>query len=191
MGCFGYICKKCGTPVNGNELCIMKHVRHSEVLGAVVGHYNEYGGVVEQEGQKNAFRGEDNDDMNSHYEICKSEFDMNDSRDDEDIRMYKEEPVSAHLYQIIRGTEILEKSIDQPPDESLKAIKSLNSDEFKQKCLDEFGELPPLPKPETWSGVVAWHKKCYDEATEEDRNDLKPSDSDPEQSWGEAREEFK
>lgn len=188
MGCFGYICKKCGTPINGRELCVMKHVRHSKVLGEVTGHYNEYGGVIEQEGQQDAFRGEVG--VNSHQEICQSEFDMNDSRDDEDVRVYKEESVTAHLYEMSRGIEIMEEGVKNPS-KALEMIKTINSKEFKQKCLDEFNKLPLLPKPETWSGIAAWHKKCYDEASEEERNDLVPSDSDPEQSRGEAREEFK
>lgn len=48
MGCIGYICKGCGTAIRGNcydggELCIMKHVRHGEVLGKLLGL-----GVVEE-----------------------------------------------------------------------------------------------------------------------------------------------
>lgn len=41
------------------------------------------------------------------------------------------------------------------------------------------------------SGIVAWHKKCYDEATEEQCNDLTPSEDDPDQSWGRIRKRFK
>lgn len=88
MGCFGYICKGCGTPIigkssdDGGESCIMYHVRHGEVLGSVEGHYNEYGGVVEQENlpEYEKFRGEeDAGHHNSHYEIHKSEFGLEDS----------------------------------------------------------------------------------------------------------------
>ena len=55
MGCFGYICKGCGTSIrgdyfNGGEKTIMIHVRHGEELGRVEGHYDEYGRVIEQEG---------------------------------------------------------------------------------------------------------------------------------------------
>ena len=42
----------------------------------------------------------------------------------------------------------------------------------------------------TVNGMAAWHKKCYDEATEKERNDTTPSEQDPDQSWGKPREEF-
>lgn len=191
MGCFGYICKGCGTPVNGNELCIMKHVRHSEVLGEVVGHYNEYGGVIEQEGRENAFRSEGDNDPNSHYEICQSEFSMNDSREDRELRMYKGKKVDIRLYQLDRDNEILDKWVNNSSDEANAEIRHIGSKEFEEECKEEFKKLQLAPQPETHSGIAAWHKKCYDEATEEERNNLAPSDLDPEQSWGEAREEFK
>lgn len=85
MGCFGFICKGCGTPIRGNcftggEKCVMIHVRHGEEVGRVEGHYDEYGRVIEQEGlsEEEKFRG-DNDSINGHNEICKSEFGLSDS----------------------------------------------------------------------------------------------------------------
>lgn len=46
MGCFGYICKGCGTSIRGNchsggEKCVMIHVRHGQEMGRVEGHYDE------------------------------------------------------------------------------------------------------------------------------------------------------
>ena len=80
MGCFGYICKGCGTPINGDcfnggEKTIMIHVRHGEELGRVEGHYDEYGRVIEEEGldENTRFRG-NKISTNSHKEICESEF---------------------------------------------------------------------------------------------------------------------
>ena len=86
MGCFGYICKGCGTSIRGNcftggEKCVMIHVRHGEEMGRVEGHYDEYGRVIEQENLENedlVFRGE-GEGINSHHEICKSEFEFEDS----------------------------------------------------------------------------------------------------------------
>ena len=54
MGCFGYICKECGTSIRGNcftggEKCVMIHVRHGKEMGRVEGHYDEYGRVIEQD----------------------------------------------------------------------------------------------------------------------------------------------
>ena len=96
MGCFGYICKGCGTPINGRchtggEKCVMIHVRHGKEVGRVEGHYDEYGRVVEQEGmdEELRFRGEGSG-INSHVEICNSEFSMEDSYETlVDKRMYK------------------------------------------------------------------------------------------------------
>ena len=85
MGCFGYICKGCKTPINGcctsgGEKCILIHVRHGEELGRVEGHYDEYGRVVEQQGlpEGERYRGH-HDGINGHSAICDSEFSMGDS----------------------------------------------------------------------------------------------------------------
>lgn len=80
MGSFGYICRGCGTPINGKALiggekCIMMHVRHGKVLGKTEGHYDEYGRVVEDA----VFRNNDKNNINSHEEICKSEYNLMDS----------------------------------------------------------------------------------------------------------------
>lgn len=126
MGCFGYICKGCNTPINGNcwhggENCVLIHVRNGKELGRVEGHYDEYGRVIEQKdmNEDEKFRGNSNG-INGHSEICNSQF--------------------------------------------------------------SFGED---------SGVAAWHHKCYEEASNEEQNDLTPSEGDPDQSWGEVRDEFK
>ncbi len=42
-----------------------------------------------------------------------------------------------------------------------------------------------------YSGIVAWHVKCYHDATEEEKNDLTPSLTDPNQSWGVIRKKYK
>ncbi len=105
MGCFGYICKECGTPINGNcftggEKCVMIHVRHGKEMGRVEGHYDEYGRVVEQEGmdEELRFRGEGSG-INSHTEICSSEFNMEDSYENlVDKRIYNGKVVDFRHY---------------------------------------------------------------------------------------------
>lgn len=86
MGCFGYICPVCDTQIVGDytgngEKCRLKHVRNGEVIGETVGHYGEYGNVVEDK----VFRGDNIVDgkhnPNSHDELCKSEFGMKNSYD--------------------------------------------------------------------------------------------------------------
>ena len=54
MGSFGYICPVCETSIRGNcstggELCVLIHKRHGREIGRTVGHYDEYGGVAENE----------------------------------------------------------------------------------------------------------------------------------------------
>lgn len=53
MGSYSYICKECGKPLkgdccNGGDNCVLIHIRHSVVEGFTKGHYNEYGGVIEE-----------------------------------------------------------------------------------------------------------------------------------------------
>ena len=86
MGCFGYICPVCDTSIrgdchNGGEHCILIHKRHGEEIGRAIGHYNEYGSVVENE----HYRGDEEKypngkvNKNTHTEICRSEMSMKDS----------------------------------------------------------------------------------------------------------------
>ena len=86
MGSFGYMCPVCETSIRGNcgtggELCVLIHKRKGKEIGRIVGHYNEYGGVMEDEdyrGHNATYRnGEIN--VNSHKEICKSEMNLEDS----------------------------------------------------------------------------------------------------------------
>ena len=112
MGCFGYICKGCETPINGNcfgggEKCVMIHVRHGKEIGRVEGHYDEYGRVIEQEGLPEAerYRGSD-DGPNSHFEICTSEFSLEDSYLGlMDKRVYNDKEISYLDYCILRRKE--------------------------------------------------------------------------------------
>ena len=86
MGSFGYMCPVCETSIRGNfgeggELCILIHKRHGEEIGRTEGHYNEYGGVVEDK----YFRSDEETDAsgkqnrNTHSYICQSEIEMPDS----------------------------------------------------------------------------------------------------------------
>lgn len=86
MGSFGYMCPCCKTSIRGEssfggELCVLIHKRQGKEIGRIIGHYNEFGGVVENEdyrGHNATYRnGEIN--LNSHKEICKSEMDLEDS----------------------------------------------------------------------------------------------------------------
>lgn len=80
MGCFSYICNKCGLNIRENERVVLKHVRHGEILGETIGTYDSYGRVYEDP----IYRSRKEDEkshlgINSHEEICKSEFSFEDS----------------------------------------------------------------------------------------------------------------
>ena len=68
MGCFGYICPVCGKNIRAGESCLLIHKRDGRELGRTTGHYDGYGGVEEAP----QFRSSEG--INSHDEVCKSEF---------------------------------------------------------------------------------------------------------------------
>ena len=86
MGSYSYICKECGKPLkgdccNGGDNCVLIHIRHSVVEGFTKGHYNEYGGVIEENAlpESERFDGPENTSINGHSEIHHSEFRLKDS----------------------------------------------------------------------------------------------------------------
>lgn len=136
MGCYGYICRECGTPIRGDcfsggEKCVMIHVRHGKEVGRVEGHYDEYGRVIEQNDlpEEEKFNG-DNDGINGHREICESEFDLEDSFEKViDLRLYKGKKVSFSQYCLKKFQEDLE---------SVKYnFEKLNYADFIKKCMQD------------------------------------------------------
>ena len=182
MGCFGYICKGCGTPINGNcfsggEKCVMIHVRHGIEIGRIEGHYDEYGRVIEQEGlpEDERYRG-NSEGPNGHSEICISEFYLNDSYLGlMDKRVYNGQEILYYNYCILKRHET-ESSL----------WEELESNGVYEK---EFAALP-IPARERYSGTVAWHSRCYTQASPDKQNNLMPSDNDPNQSWGRIRKKY-
>ena len=206
MGNFSYICKHCGKNIRVGELCVMKHIRHSKVLGEVTGHYDGYGRVTEEENSKDRFRG-NNDTINGHNAICESEFDKNDSVEGFIERIYKEKHVDFIDFKGERISETLELSKNDDRAKKIIALipgytsenfdgkfilekmKYINSPFFHNDCLEEFEKLP-LVVHSTYSGIAVWHKKCYDEITENDKLDTYPSKRDKEQGYGKARKQY-
>lgn len=203
----------------GGENTVLIHVRHGKELGRVTGHYDEYGRVKEQENlsETDRFRG-DSDDVNGHREICKSEANLDDSYSKiQNLRMYncQEVDFSAYIRAIIK--EEMEKTENKLEDsylynlldsETIKEIKIASSKNkevpygffvyiYMQSALvdmnsslyDNFKKLERA-KRDNYSGIVAWHVKCYEKASLDDRNDLTPSKYDPNQSWGKVRDQF-
>lgn len=54
MGCFSYICKKCGTPINADigvgEKCIIFLLDKGVVVEQMQGRYDMYGRVIDENG---------------------------------------------------------------------------------------------------------------------------------------------
>ena len=224
MGCFGYICKGCGTSVRGDcwdggEKTIMIHVRHGEEMGRVEGHYDEYGRVIEEENllEEQKFRGNHNG-INGRRQIGSSEFELEDSIFRlENLRMYKgiEVDFPKYVSMLIKeeekrtGAKLQNSPLYDMLTEETKAelnnpailsevpyeykvrlfMDELRSN-FRTPLYDRFKRLRKV-KREKYSGLVVWHSKCYKEATAEARKDLRPSKSDPNQSWGKVRNKYK
>jgi hypothetical protein len=191
MGCFGYICKGCGTHIAGDcfiggEKCVLIHVRHGEEIGRVEGHYNEYGRVIEQEflPEDERYRG-DIKGPNGHDAICASEFEMEDSYYRlRGLRVYRGREISYMRFVVIKKHELRETLDPSLVEDTWDAMESGGA--FER----EFAALP-VPIRERYSGTVAWHSRCYNRATPEERADMTPSETDPNQSWGRIRKKYK
>ena len=141
MGCFGYICKGCGTSIRGDcfkggEKCVMIHVRHGVEIGRVEGHYDEYGRVFEEKdcSEDEKFRGFSQINPNSHNEICESEFEMDDSYFTlQNLRIYHGAPVDYFTW----FNEYIEKLLFESDFEieKLPFYEKLQVDEM---CLNIF-----------------------------------------------------
>lgn len=172
MGYFGYICNGCKTSIRGDclvggENCVLKHIRHGEVIGETTGHYNGYGRVVEDP-KFRAYAKDYPENPNSHEEICKSEYCLPDSKHG-DLKLYEGDPVSWTQFLIKKNIVIG----DRPPDE----------------IYTEWENLPKVSEPPR-SGIEAWHVKCFEKAPQEEKDKHIISESDPNQSWGAVRKEF-
>lgn len=237
MGCFGYICKGCNTSIpfstfaygksalraarifallgncfTGGEKCVMIHVRHGKELGRVEGYYDEYGRVADQAflPEDKKYRG-NSPGVNGHSEICKSEFELDDSSFRlEGLRVYNGREVAFYDYAAMKRDEIA----DYLRDEVLAGLKADERREVvnlakvnraaagalarrmlfeasldSKQMMKEYNELP-VPERNSYSGTVAWHQLCYRKATEAEKSDLTPSKSDPNQSWGKIRKKY-
>lgn len=217
MGCFGYICKHCNTPVRGDcfeggEKCVLIHVRHGEELGRVVGHYNEYGTVFGAD-ETDAQRFMGTEGANSRRGIHESEYRLDDSigRYDQ-LRFYQGAWRTYTAYLKLRASAIedIEKSevfselsdyqsglVDKFSDAETRRMFAEYgvAEHWERKCefLGEFWALPEYKSVEglAKSGVVAYHHKCYNAAVKAGTFNLLPSDPDPNQSCGKVRKKFK
>ena len=185
---------------------------HYDEYGRVI----EQKGIDEEE----RFRG-NGKGINSHTEICESELRLFDSygkviekrrfngkvityenylalklREDAklaDIRKSKYYPhIGEHLQDVIN------ERIESGNEKTIRFARYMfegadlmyHTNIWKLPDYEEFLALE-TPKLENYSGIVAWHSLCYESATEEEKADLTPSKSDPNQSWGEVRDKYR
>lgn len=180
MGCFGYICPKCGTNIRGGEVCVLRNVRHGEVIDETTGHYNEYGGVEES----------DTFDTRDAAISC---FDFDDS-----IWRYE-------TYRILNGKLIsynnyMTDKIHQQNEKMLEILEQLKEGKevvdwstlhmSHYDISEEFSKLPIPDVALAKSGVSAYHKYCFDNMSDAEKAENICSRSDPDQSWGRARKKY-
>lgn len=163
MVIFNYECKGCRTLVRGEEKIIMRHVRHGKVIGETQGTYDSYGRVYEDE----IFSSDDIENPNSHQEILKSCFKLKDGKD-YCAKMYKGEPYKLAEYRTKKVSEGME--------------------DLCKEMFEEWAKLEDYKATTIASGIVVWHPKCFEKATEEEKNNLTPSESG--QVCEEARVKF-
>lgn len=149
MGCFGYICPVCGKNIRGGEKCVLIHMREGVEFGRTEGHYDEYGGVVEDEN----FRKESG--PNSHEEICISEFGLKSSFHFGSIRVLPNGKlldsysihavvlafVEANGYEIIRQEPTMTEFADSQMQEARKRAEFILSVSNKAATEEELGTV--------------------------------------------------
>ena len=183
MGCFGYLCVGCGSPLREGEYGVLKHIRHGKVLGETKGTYDSYG-RVEEDSKFRAWKEElPKGDLNSHEEICKSEYDFDDSEGRDKEKMYKGESYNYALYLSTRRFEEIDKQIKNKID---KELIDFNDYDFAL----EWRSMPYVQLGPSLSGTEAWHAVCYDKATDLVKESHIVSKADPDQSWGAVRKKF-
>lgn len=192
MGCFGYMCSGCNEQIVGNthkggEHCVLIHKRHGVELGRTVGHYNEYGGVIEDA----LFRGDENNHPNSHSEICESEMMLADSHcfhgrmmvNGKSVR--KDELKRSYINKVRRETtaKVYKETGEFTMLDEYDILDEWKEAGHEEKYQSFVAALEPAP---SHSGIIAAHKVCFDKLSKEEQELLPFSETDPNQSWGEV-----
>ncbi len=179
MGCYGYICPKCGTNIRGGELCVLRNVRHGEVIDEVTGHYDEYGSVEEE----NSF---DTGDAGTSF------FNFDDS-------IWKYITYRVYNGKLISWFDYWMEKWDENHNKVLSWFKLSKEGKVAgdppqfRKREDMEAEFRALPKPDVTlarSGVSAYHKYCFDRLSDEEKEKNICSLNDPDQSWGAPRKKY-
>lgn len=204
MGCFGFICKHCGKNIREEELCHLIHIRDGEILGEAVGHYNSYGGVEE-----NDIFFKDNDTINSSDEILDSMLYMSTSYRGKCIQLEGELYNSRLIYGLATSAsgwfrhnfdeEFINKLIKETktPKEIVDIAQKASKEDDPvvrsyviSGLVNELMENLPESVMDKYSGLIAYHEKCYNIAKKKGTLSKVPSDDDPNQGGGKPRKSF-
>ena len=168
MGLFSYICPKCSKNIRYGEECVLRHIRHGKMLGMATGIYDGYGRVYGDSSYRCY-----NTSVNSHDEICKSEYGFPDS--------------VGYSRRILNGQKIEWEKFCQ-----LHGINLISSIGIPDEIYKEWAILDVYrPKPEDIaSGSSVYHKYCYDRLDQEEKDKFVISKRDPEQGCGNARKMY-
>lgn len=171
MGSYSYICKECGKPLKGDccdggDNCVLIHVRHSVVEGFTKGHYNEYGGVIEEDAlpENERFDGPENTSINGHSEIHKSEFCLKDSVD------YFIDELCQNIIRLYETMKDLPEGEEKEKESGHVSFYSV------VPAIEAAFVKFPKTKCDTHSGIAAYHAKCFNKAAKVDAISLVPSD---------------
>lgn len=164
MGCFSYLCVKCGSAIRQCEEAVLKHIRHGEVIGEATGPIDAYGRIVTDR----VYRDYDLNNPNSNMAVVQSEYELSDS---EGFRgkIYNGKPVSWMTYRRMRVREGVQ--------------------DLCQEMYSEWEKLPVVFSTKR-SGTEAWHKYCHDKVSEIEKDKHIISKGDPHQGFGTPRRKY-
>lgn len=190
MGCFGYLCSVCdkqivGDCFNGGEHAVLIHKKHGVEIGRTVGHYDEYGSVIEDK----LFRSTEEIHPNSHSEICESEMLLEDSHcfhgrmmvNGKSVRKDDLKRSYVNMVRRERTSELYKKTGKYSMFDEFDVQDEWEKEGHEEKYKTFVNSLEPAP---SHSGIVAAHKICFDGLSSSQQDELKFSDTDPDQSWG-------
>ena len=172
MGNFSYICPKCKKNIRDGEVVHFRHIRHGVVLGETVGRHDAYGRVwgkyEPQDPNYRKFEDEVEEGyMNTNEEICRSEFNLPDSKEF-DGKLYEGKPYTWIQLRVKFGYKDFHEA---PPEE----------------FYDLWRNLPEYVPEKIASGTSAYHEYCWRKMTEDEKNSLVISELDPDQGCGSPR----
>ena len=162
-----YLCK-CGELIKEGDAVHLIHIRHGEIIGEAEGTYNGVCSVYEKTGFDNATFNrtlcENVTNPNSPSEIEKSCLELDDSESKVQGRrkLFAGKPVSSQEYYLM-----VQK--DRPEWATAPLLKRFDL------VQQEYEQLENAPKLTAKSGLVMYHKECYDTACQKNAVDLTPT----------------